>query len=88
MHSVIRKGWLSNYSGTSVRCLLKFGVILFARVSHLVLIDAWGFPEKPKKITNLMYMENPIVIQMMRMLSTQICPFAMFRLMGPWGMIG
>jgi pimeloyl-ACP methyl ester carboxylesterase len=53
------------------------------RVSHLVLVDPWGFSEPPKE-EEVMEMFSPFQRLSWRVLS-HIRPFSAVRAAGPWG---
>lgn len=53
-----------------------------SRVQHLVLVDAWGFPEKPSELEFTL----PWWIKALATVSSFFNPFAGIRAAGPWGM--
>ena len=53
-----------------------------SRVQHLVLVDAWGFPEKPSELEFTI----PWWIKALATVSSFFNPFAGIRAAGPWGM--
>lgn len=52
-----------------------------SRVQHLVLVDAWGFPEKPSELEFTL----PWWIKALARVSSFFNPFAGIRAAGPWG---
>ncbi|XP_035704279.1 (Lyso)-N-acylphosphatidylethanolamine lipase isoform X2 [Folsomia candida] len=55
------------------------------RVRELVLLDPWGFPNKPKKLTSLVGSRNPVAIFATISVTKLINVFATLRLLGPLG---
>ena len=54
-----------------------------SRVQHLVLVDSWGFPEKPPGIEN----DFPMWARVLKAVIMPFNPLAAIRAAGPWGML-
>lgn len=53
-----------------------------SRVQHLVLVDSWGFPEKPAEFEY----NIPMWARVLKAVITPFNPLAGLRAAGPWGM--
>lgn len=49
------------------------------------MLDPWGFPNKPKKLTSLVGSRNPVAIFATISVTKLINVFATLRLLGPLG---
>lgn len=68
-------------------------VFLSSRVSHLILVDAWGFPERPQpqsqesggQGSELKRVSPPRWVKALASVFSLFNPLAVIRAAGPWG---
>lgn len=69
-----------------------FSWIFFLRVSHLILVDPWGFPERPKAENQesqgteaVKTFRPPRWVKVIAGIVSFFNPLAVIRAAGPWG---
>jgi len=55
------------------------------RVSHLVLADPWGFPDKPQKIEDVLPATKSTKVKVITTIGQKLNPLALIRAAGPMG---
>ncbi len=74
--------YCTNYIDITSRCT---AAVIINRVRHLVLVDAWGFVEKPDESEVRRAGRYAMIVPVVQYYSSMFNPFTIIRALGPYG---